>query len=397
MIVKKILLPVFLIVFTVSLSAQSNLPQINYVLNRISCGDISSFYRKLFSLKIVDSGTVNIVHIGDSHIQADFLTGTLRKGLQQLFGNAGRGLVFPYQLARSNAPADINSSSNTGWEFSRLASADQQIPEGIAGFCIRTNRSGATINLNLKAVDGKEQSFKKCKFFIEDNVAAGWNLTTGANSNSLSLENESNDSSLYREVKLATAANSLSLSLSSDTMRSFYGVSLETGDRGIIYHSIGVNGAKYHQYNETPLFWQQLPALKADIFIVSMGTNEAQANSFNESEFVAEVTLFLQKLKIASPNAAILITTAPDSYRGNRSNRVLQQLNASLYAYCARNNIALWDIYRVANGYGAAKNWLRKGLMTHDRIHFTPKGYQLQGDLLLNVLVNGYNKFKSNY
>ena len=398
MIAKRILLPVLLVVFYFSLYAQANLPHINHVLNRISCGDINSFYRKLFSLKIVDSGTVNIVHIGDSHIQADLLTGTIRKGLQDKFGNAGRGLVFPYQLARSNAPADINSSSNVSWEFSRLAKADQQIQEGIAGYCIRTNRSGAMINLNLKTIYGTEQLFKKCKFFIDHDAAAFWTLTTGDSDNSFTLKDAGSDSLIYREVTVPGAASSLLLSLASaDTMRSFYGVSLETGEPGIIYHSIGVNGARYDQYNQTPLFWQQLPALKADLYIISMGTNEAQAGSFDEAAFTAQVTLFLQKLKIASPNAAVLITTAPDSYRGNRSNRVLQQLNASLYSYCIKHHIALWDIYRVANGYGAARNWLRKGFMSRDRIHFTPKGYQLQGELLLNVLLNGYNKFKSNY
>ncbi|MEI9959355.1 MAG: hypothetical protein WDM90_24250 [Ferruginibacter sp.] len=81
-------------------------------------------------------------------------------------------------------------------------------------------------------------------------------------------------------------------------------------------HSIGVNGARYAQYNATPLFWQQLPALKADIYIISLGTNEAQAASFDEAVFTEQLTIFLQKLKAVSPNAAILITTAPDSYKG---------------------------------------------------------------------------------
>ncbi|MEI9959357.1 MAG: hypothetical protein WDM90_24260 [Ferruginibacter sp.] len=67
--------------------------------------------------------------------------------MQQQFGKAGRGLVFPYQLAKSNAPDDINSYSNTSWQFSRLARADESIPEGISGFCIQTDRPGATINL----------------------------------------------------------------------------------------------------------------------------------------------------------------------------------------------------------------------------------------------------------
>ena len=59
------------------------------------------------------------MHIGDSHIQADWWTGYLRIRLQELFGSAGRGLVFPYQLAGTNSPTDIRSGSNQIWENRR--------------------------------------------------------------------------------------------------------------------------------------------------------------------------------------------------------------------------------------------------------------------------------------
>ena len=45
---------------------------------------------------------VSIVHIGDSHIQADISTGTTRELLQYDFGNAGRGLVSPLKMIGPN-------------------------------------------------------------------------------------------------------------------------------------------------------------------------------------------------------------------------------------------------------------------------------------------------------
>src|SRR5689334_10476240 len=99
-----------------------NYPFISTVFNRISNNSgLDSFYKKLHQLKLNGSGTVSIVHIGDSHIQADFMTAVVRNGLQDFFGNAGRGLVFPYQLAQSNSPDDIYSSSSIGWQFNRIA------------------------------------------------------------------------------------------------------------------------------------------------------------------------------------------------------------------------------------------------------------------------------------
>ncbi|MDE6123515.1 MAG: hypothetical protein K2F76_09750, partial [Duncaniella dubosii] len=47
---------------------------------------------------------VSIVHIGDSHVQADINTSTVRELLQYDFGNAGRGLVSPLKICGTNQP-----------------------------------------------------------------------------------------------------------------------------------------------------------------------------------------------------------------------------------------------------------------------------------------------------
>ena len=365
--------------------------QLNSVLNRISCGDINTFYNKLVTLKVLDSGQINIVHIGDSHIQAGLLTGEVRNALQQIFGNAGRGLVFPYQLAKSNAPDDINSYSNVIWQYNRLVHSDDAVPCGITGFGIQNNQYNATVNMSLSS-DG---NFKTLKFFTDD-APSSWIVKTGTNiTDTLFINN--NDRLLCHQVNLQNSTNSFSLSLlSPDTVHAFYGVALENGHAGIVYHTIGVNGARYDQYNNAPLFWKQLPALKADLYIISMGTNEAQASSMDEDGFIKQVNLFLLQLKKASPNAAVLITTAADSYKGRRYNKILQQLNNTLFKYCSQHHIAFWDLYRITNGYGAAHNWLKKGLMNNDRVHFKPEGYRLQGQLLVTALLQGYNTYSSN-
>lgn len=368
--------------------------QLNTILNRISCGDINTFYSKLVTLNVVDSGKINIVHIGDSHIQADFFTGEVRNTLQQIFGNAGRGLIFPYQLAKSNAPDDISSYSNVQWQYNRLVRNDDAVPCGVAGFGIQNNQYNATVNISLKP-DNTTALFNTLKFFTDD-AAASW-LVKANNNNDDTIVITTNDGSLYHQVNLQNSSNSLSLSLlTPDTVHAFYGVVAENGQPGIVYHTIGVNGARYDQYINNPLFWKQLPALNADLYIISMGTNEAQANSFDEAGFINQVSLFLQRLKKASPHAAVLITTAADSYKGKHSNKILQQLNNSLYKYCSQKHIAFWDLYRITNGYGAARNWLRKGLMNNDRVHFKPEGYRLQGQLLVTALLNGYNTYNSN-
>lgn len=373
-------------------------PFVKTVFNRIfNIGGLDSFYQKLYRLKTTHTGTVSIVHIGDSHIQADFLSDIVRDGLQEFFGSAGRGLVFPYQLARSNAPDDISSSSNTNWEFNRVAHPEIAVPYGISGYGIRSNTSIADINLSLRA-GAVDNSFTRLKFFLDSSTSTSWVLQTDNNDVPYVLKKETADSLTYQQVNLEQPASGFSLStLPSDDTKEFYGVSLENSNAGVIYHTLGVNGARYDQYNIASLFWQQLPALKADLYIVSLGTNEAQMTGFVEPVFTRELNTFIQKLHQSSPGASILITTAPDSYKRRHFNTVLRALNTSLTNYCNKNYIPLWDLYRITSGYGSAYSWARRGLMNRDRIHFTAEGYRLQGSLLLMALEKGYNTYISSY
>lgn len=368
-------------------------PFVKAIFNRIQNNTgLDSFYQKLYQLKNTGTGTVSIVHIGDSHIQADFLSGEVRDGLQEFFGNAGRGLVFPYQVARSNAPDDIRSSSTIAWEYNRVTHPELPGPYGISGFGLRTSNSGANINLFLRA---GFSYFNRLKFFID--TSSSWIVKTDSNAVSYELKREEGDTSLYNEVVLERPAFGFSLSsVPSDDTKEFYGVSLENSQPGVLYHMIGVNGARYDQYNSASLLWKQLPALKADLFIISLGTNEAQG-SIVQAAFTRELTEFIENLKRASPNAAVLITTAPDSYRRRRFNPSLREVNTALLNFCNNNYIPIWDLYRITNGYGSAYSWAKRGLMSRDRVHFTAEGYRLQGNLLLIALAKGYNGYVNTY
>lgn len=365
-------------------------PFISTVFNRISNNQgLDSFYQKLHRLKSAGNGTVSIVHIGDSHIQADFLTAVVRNGLQDFFGNAGRGLVFPYQLAQSNSPDDVFSSSSIRWQYNRIAHPEISIGYGISGYSIKTSAANASFQLSLR---GLAKPFSHVRLFTDS--LAVWTIKPADNDSSFEMKKSPDCNCMAVELEKENTGFSIS-SQTPEVSKTVYGLSLENNDPGIIYHTIGVNGARFDQYNLAELFWQQIPALKADLFIISLGTNEAQWDAFPETAFKKNLQLFIEKLKTASPQACILFTTAPDSYKRRRYNGVLRELNSALINYCNSNYLPVWDLYRITNGYGSAYSWARRGLMTTDRIHFTPEGYRLQGSLLLSALAKGYNGFAS--
>ena len=58
-------------------------------------GQLARLKEKLQRDVLSRKKVVRIVHIGDSHVQADMMTRVLRLGLQYRYGNAGRELSFP--------------------------------------------------------------------------------------------------------------------------------------------------------------------------------------------------------------------------------------------------------------------------------------------------------------
>lgn len=379
------------------IAAADNILRANYPFLTIENNTISnsqaldSFYNKLAVLKRTRKGVVRIVHIGDSHIQADILSGTVRNKLQDFFGNAGRGLVFPYQLAKSNAPTDIFSSSNITWHYNRLAHPEIPTTNGVSGFCIKTDTAVAVaISLSLK------QPSNHLQFFFDSSGLSPvkWELHAGDKKIALTV----NDSAFSRQIFLQQSVDSFSVT-SSDTVntRQFFGVSLDNSSAGVIYNTIGVNGATYSEFNIAPLFWKQLGALDADLYIISMGTNEARKPSIAEDSFKNQVLLFIQNIKTVSPNAAVLITTAADSYKNEKYNVELDEINCLLSQVCAQNNIPVWDMYNITGGHQSADCWRDNKCMAKDLIHYMPSGYQIQGDIFFNALAKGYNNYITNH
>jgi lysophospholipase L1-like esterase len=361
------------------------LQPLNFITN---AQDLDSFFYSLHRLKNNPQQKVSIVHIGDSHIQGDFMTAILRQGLQNYFGNAGRGLVFPQRLAKSNAPLDIISSSTNTWSYNRLVYTKNQPEPGITGFAISTNNNIAQLSLGLK----DEEKFSAITLITDADRENKWSVSTAGATGFYRYYLPDSSHGFYTYTRLDSPVNNITISsLPTAHTKSFYGALLHNNTGGVLVHTIGVNGARYDHYNQSGLFWQQLPLLQADLYIVSLGTNEAQAASFNELLFKENLDVFIQKIKALSPQASILITTAPDSYKLGKSNMVLRQLNSFLTAYCNSNNISLYNLYQVGGGYGSAYRWIRSGSINRDRVHYTVEGYRVHGELLWQAIANRYN------
>jgi lysophospholipase L1-like esterase len=63
-----------------------------------------------------------------------------------------------------------------------------------------------------------------------------------------------------------------------------------------------------------------------------------------------------------------------------------------MYELCDEKNVALWDLNAIMGGTNSIVTWRDKGWARGDLIHFTPEGYQKQGDMLYDAIMHHYQE-----
>jgi LysM repeat protein/lysophospholipase L1-like esterase len=416
-----------------------------------------TFYEKMYQLEQSKSGKINIVHIGDSHIQADLFTAKIRTQFQKVFGNGGFGFTFPYSVAKTNNSAPIRYSASGNFQSFRNLYADENRPVGLSGFSMEANSDDFAIQLNVKEA---QFNFTKLKVITPQNVnlfdvsvshknivverkvpkkithkvkpgevlggiADKYNVSLKALKKANGLKSDMirdgkvlTIPSKATQSKTSTKTEYIPIELQPSLFSNDYysetpldkiaivpnqeidyfalnGLVLENNNSGVIYHSIGVNGAKASDYNKFRLFNEQLPVLNPDLVIISLGTNESFDKQSGEQYF-ANLKQMIQGIKDKNPQACVLVMTPPPSVLHRKYKNTFIEKYAELIEENANvKNYAVWDLLQVFGGNKSIKRNAAKGYMARDKVHYSKAGYEKQGELFFEAFLQSYELFKS--
>jgi hypothetical protein len=356
-----------------------------------------NFLEKLSQLRQYPNDSVknvSVVHIGDSHIQADFFTGTTRKLMNHYFGNPGRGLIAPNRLMKSNNGQHYKITSTKQWKYSFVVRPND-IPIGLTGLGLQTRAQ--TADINILTVD---ESFPGEWDFNQVTAYCDLDKTDIYLRQPKVVKIETIDA-FAKAFMLDTLTNNVEISfVSPENEISVSGFHLSNGKRGVFYHSIGVNGAKFWSYNQcSEDFYQQIASLRPDLVIISLGTNEAVCKVIDEYQLHSDISDFVFNIRHSSPNTAVIFTTPVETFtRANRKtpsvpNHRVGTVRDIIVNFAERNGYPYWDLYNIAGGENSSLEWDRKKLFVYDKIHFTQHGYEYQGELLFEAIIKSYNRY----
>lgn len=126
--------------------------------------------------------------------------------------------------------------------------------------------------------------------------------------------------------------------------------------------------------------------------VISLGVNDVQGKGFTKEEFIQHYDSLIRNIKEASPNCAILLTTTTDNYIRRRTpNKRTESAREALLEVMAHHQCAVWDMYEIMGGFKSISKWTKTGLAARDRIHFSPKGYRISGNLMFEALYRSYS------
>ena len=365
-------------------------------------GHLDQFFENLYQLQMLNDRNINIVHIGDSHIQADYLTSIIRRNFHRHFGNAGRGLIVPLRVAKTNEPNNFKTSSKVQWKSKRCVFPEEPLAIGIGGVTIQTNNAEANLEIYMNDL-WLDYTFNSLTLFFENEKRSfdfsiweigGKELARIAVNSEASTEN-------FSKVAWEKPVNAINIQCKKtdpgQSHATIYGAVLEKSQPGILYHTIGVNGAKFKHYNEAVHFASQTSALRPDLFIISLGTNEAIDYPYVDKSFPAHVHKLISALREKNPLAAFILVTPQDAFqKKNKINPGIVQIRDEIIRYAVDNGLAFYDLFRAMGGEFSAKSWTENALLSRDGIHLTRDGYEYQGNLFYHALMKGYNLYVPN-
>lgn len=355
-------------------------------------------YQNLDSMILFKDRKLQFYHIGGSHIQADIYTHDFRSFIQSNWpGLVGeRGLVFPFNLARTNNPSNYRFTSSNTWSgYRSVIHRPEFLQYGI---------TGAAISCTDSLIDLK---FKHKKTRVSPPINA---IRIYHNSGLIPYEFNFGDDEIliqsvrrcadmgYTEIRFTDPIKSLDMQFIRSTKKPFrldlYGFELLNDLPGISYNSIGINGAGLYTYLDNEHFLRDLKLSPPDYFAFSVGTNDGFVPyaDFKPDAYKENLRKMMNIVLEANPHCAILLTVPNDCYYKKRyPNKNTARQREVIVELAKEYQCGVWDFYGFMGGLGSSNTWRMEGLMRGDYVHFTKEGYHLKGELYIDAFLKYLN------
>ena len=360
-------------------------------------GGLDHFYAALWRTERGEPLAITrILHYGDSPTTADLITGDSRQLLQKRFGDAGHGFTLIGKPWAWYGHRGVELSSH-GWQMDPGTRWD--LRNGLFGLggVAFTGRTGAFSRVTLR--DPTETRLEV--WFLRQPDGGSIAISSGGEPiGTIETDAPARGAGFARfELKPGTGT----LEFTTDGLVRMFGITLEKQKTGVVYDSVGLNGASVSMlaliFNES--HWaQELRHRNPDLVILNYGTNESGFAAFLTREYEKELREAIRRVRAALPNASILVMSPMD--RGQKNGGEIDTLPTIPRIVEIQRRVAgelgcgFFNTFEAMGGAGTMARWYdsQPPLVSADFIHPTPAGARIVAAAFVRELILGVNRYK---
>jgi lysophospholipase L1-like esterase len=371
-------------------------------------GALNAFYNSLSRTDARAPGAITrITHYGDSPITNDGITSTVRRLLQTRFGDAGHGFILidrPWAWYGHDA---ISFTPGGGWNSDAMMNAKAGDGEfGLGGVTFSATGPGKSTRFAPASQGETGKSFSRMDVYYLQQPGGG-EFSVDVNDGDAQIVSTRGEAarSGFFEVRAPQAGpNSFDVKTLSGEVRLF-GAVLENDGPGVVYDSLGVNGAYagllVSAMNQA--HWaEQLQHRKPNLVVINYGTNESQYATPEQLErYDRDLREVVRRVREALPGVSILIVSPMDRGQMAPGGKIITKPSIPMIVDLQRRvaletNCAFFNTYAAMGGEGTMAKWAAapKRLVRSDLTHPTAEGAEIVGRLIYEALYDGYTKYR---
>ena len=359
-------------------------------------GALDPFFAALHDLETGKPEVVTVLHYGDSPTTADLITGDVRALLQARFGDAGHGFNLIAKPWAWYGHRDV-SISDHGWKSVTGVGSMRQAAYGLGGARFEGDSGAKT---TYKLADAA-QTDVEVQYFSEPN---GSTVSVTADGNAIAKVDTKGDAGVPASKTVSLPANTKEVGLEANGPLTLLGVDFRRGTRGVVYDSLGLNGASTTVLSRAfdPALWAtELQHAAPALVVINYGTNESSFGAFVDKQYEGELRIAVARVRKALPSTPILIMSPMD--RGERAglNEIrtmdtIPRVIAIQQKVAADLHCAFFDTFDAMGGDGTMSDWYngKPRLVAADFIHPTPQGALIVAQEMVDNLNLGYLRWE---
>jgi lysophospholipase L1-like esterase len=374
---------------------------------------------------------ITILQLGDSHTSADFLTGELRRRLQETYGNGGSGYVTAGRPHIGVLSSTLKIAVSQGWTYQALQRSEEVGEFWMSGFNTVASAAGETLSftserpeifdvIEIEAV--RRPGGGSFEIKLDGNVEGTFDLAgQKIEPIVIRLVPDKGPTNQVRDITLTTRTEG-TVSIAS--------VAIYNQGAGLTYNSVGYPGATIDILNklDNRLFASNLRRLNPQIVVLSFGTNEADKANLDIPAYTDRYRRAVAKIRAALPAVTIVMIGPPegeelpshckDKARETATCRVpsettaaasradacqwktlpkLAEVREAQRKLAQREGLVYWNWASIMPKDCGAERWFTQSpaLMAKDRVHFTIAGYKKSAAAFLDTLIPVIDKVRS--